>query len=272
MKSRPCLRHRRLAALDMGYQRAARPLERHERRRRDRPSAVAEDPAGSLRLALPARLELALLDPQVARHGNTKMAAWTRRPSRPRSCPGCSRGSFRDGSDLPMSSVELDGWDNTTFRLGDEISCACPMAKRTRSRWTRSTAGCRPSPRSSHCRSATRRWGGRARVPRPWSIYRWLDGEPATFDRVDDSRGSPDLADFSPHCTRSIPRGPAGWTSQRAPWGSALLLRRREKRIPDAIELVADRFDAKSLSAYVWRAPLDTVQHVGSTLAGVGPW
>ena len=28
---------------------------------------------------------------------------------------------FPQWADLPVAPVELDGWDNTTFRLGDEL-------------------------------------------------------------------------------------------------------------------------------------------------------
>ena len=33
---------------------------------------------------------------------------------------------FPQWADLPVTRVELDGWDNTTFRLGDEMSVRLP--------------------------------------------------------------------------------------------------------------------------------------------------
>ena len=33
---------------------------------------------------------------------------------------------FPHWADLPVRRVELDGWDNTTFRLGDEMSVRLP--------------------------------------------------------------------------------------------------------------------------------------------------
>ena len=33
---------------------------------------------------------------------------------------------FPQWADLPVIRVELDGWDNTTFRLGDEMSVRLP--------------------------------------------------------------------------------------------------------------------------------------------------
>jgi hypothetical protein len=37
---------------------------------------------------------------------------------------------FSQWSDLPVRPVELDGWDNRTFRLGDETSVHLPSAER----------------------------------------------------------------------------------------------------------------------------------------------
>jgi aminoglycoside phosphotransferase (APT) family kinase protein len=35
---------------------------------------------------------------------------------------------FPQWAGLPVVAVELDGWDNTTFRLGDELSVRLPSA------------------------------------------------------------------------------------------------------------------------------------------------
>ncbi len=46
---------------------------------------------------------------------------------------------FPQWTHLPVRPVELDGWDNTTFRLGDDMSVRCRAARSTRSRSTRNT-------------------------------------------------------------------------------------------------------------------------------------
>jgi aminoglycoside phosphotransferase (APT) family kinase protein len=51
---------------------------------------------------------------------------------------------FPQWAGLPVTPVTLDGWDNTTFRLGDELSIRLPSSPGR----GRSTAGSRASPRA----------------------------------------------------------------------------------------------------------------------------
>ncbi len=37
-------------------------------------------------------------------------------------------GQFPQWADLPITPVEVNGWDNTTFRLGDQMSVRLPSA------------------------------------------------------------------------------------------------------------------------------------------------
>jgi len=37
---------------------------------------------------------------------------------------------FPQWADLPIKPVEFDGWDNRTFRLGEEMSVRLPSAER----------------------------------------------------------------------------------------------------------------------------------------------
>jgi aminoglycoside phosphotransferase (APT) family kinase protein len=100
---------------------------------------------------------------------------------------------------LPVTPVELDGWDNTTFRLGEELSVRLPSADwyvaqvDKEHRWLPILAPRLP------LRVPEPLAKGAAGVgfPRPWSVYRWLAGEPATVDRVADlSRFAAEIADF----------------------------------------------------------------------------
>jgi aminoglycoside phosphotransferase (APT) family kinase protein len=106
---------------------------------------------------------------------------------------------FPQWAHLPVTPVELDGWDNTTFRLGDELSVRLPSADvyiaqvEKEQRWLPLLAPQLPLPIPEPLAKGT---PGRG-FPRPWSVYRWLPGEPATIDRVPDlGRLATDLADF----------------------------------------------------------------------------
>ncbi len=89
---------------------------------------------------------------------------------------------------LPVTRVEVDGWDNSTFRIGTGHTARLPT-----------DAGYVPAVAKEH------RWlpvlGPRLPVPVPepvalgapgcgfpwaWSVYRWLPGDTATGDRVAD--------------------------------------------------------------------------------------
>lgn len=95
---------------------------------------------------------------------------------------------FPQWSDLPISGVELDGWDNRTFRLGDALTVRLPsgdwyaeqVAKEQR--WLPVLAPRLPLP----IPTPEARGEPGAGYPYPWSVYRWLDGEPAATAPVAD--------------------------------------------------------------------------------------
>ena len=100
---------------------------------------------------------------------------------------------------LPVEPVDLDGWDNTTFRLGEELSVRLPSADvyvaqvEKEQRWLPVLAPQLPLPIPE---PVARGMPGRG-FPRPWSVYRWLPGDVATVERVADLVGfAHDLADF----------------------------------------------------------------------------
>lgn len=106
---------------------------------------------------------------------------------------------FPQWSGLPVTSVELDGWDNTTFRLGSGLSVRLPrgdgyvpqIAKEHR--WLPVLAPQLPLPIPQPLVMGAPGSG----FPRPWSVYRWLAGEHATVDRISDlSAVATDLAGF----------------------------------------------------------------------------
>jgi aminoglycoside phosphotransferase (APT) family kinase protein len=106
---------------------------------------------------------------------------------------------FPQWARLPITPVDLDGWDNTTFRLGDELSVRLPSADAyvaqidKEHRWLPVLAPRLPLP----IPEPVAKGDPGAGFPRPWSVYRWLAGEHATADRVSDlDRFASDLARF----------------------------------------------------------------------------
>lgn len=117
---------------------------------------------------------------------------------------------FPQWADLPVRPVGLDGWDNTTFRLGDELSVRLPSASwyvpqvDKEHRWLPVFAGQLPLPIPEPLAKGVPGCG----YPWPWSVYRWLAGEPATTERVADlDRFATDLAGFLAALYRIDPAG-----------------------------------------------------------------
>jgi len=106
---------------------------------------------------------------------------------------------FPQWSDLPVRLVSTNGWDNFTFHLGAKMSVRMPSASEyalavdKEHRWLPELAPRLPLPIPIPL--AKGRPG--AGCPFPWSIYPWLDGEPARANRVADPiRFALDLAGF----------------------------------------------------------------------------
>ena len=106
---------------------------------------------------------------------------------------------FPPWADLPISRVELDGWDNTTFRLGTTMSVRLPSADMyvaqidKEHRWLPVLRDHLPLPIPEPLAKGVPGLG----FPRPWSVYGWIDGEIATDESVDDlEQFARDLAAF----------------------------------------------------------------------------
>ena len=106
---------------------------------------------------------------------------------------------FPEWADLPIRPVALDGWDNTTFRLGEEMSVRLPSHKMyvpqidKEHRWLPALAPHLPLPIP---RPIAKGKPG-CSFPSPWSIYGWLEGEPAAIVGVrDHDRLADELAAF----------------------------------------------------------------------------
>jgi aminoglycoside phosphotransferase (APT) family kinase protein len=168
---------------------------------------------------------------------------------------------FPHWADLPVSTVELHGWDNTTFRLGDELAIRLPSAAayvpqvEKEHRWLPRLAPELPLPIPEPVAKGAPAEG----FPYPWSIYRWLDGEPATAENVADvNRFAADLADFLAALYRIAAAGgpPAGEHSFFR--GGPLSVYDEQTR--EAIAALAGEIDADA-AAELWETALAATRH-----------
>jgi aminoglycoside phosphotransferase (APT) family kinase protein len=165
-------------------------------------------------------------------------------------------GQFPQWAGLPVRPVTLDGWDNITFRLGDELSIRLPGAD-----------GCVPQVAKEHRWLPVLAWHlplpipepvamGRPGdgFPRPWSVYRWIAGEPASTGQVGDPAGfARALAGFLAALQAIDPSGgpPAGAGNffrggPLATW---------DEQTRQLIRLTADDIDAQAATS-VWDTAL----------------
>ncbi len=100
---------------------------------------------------------------------------------------------------LPVSTVEVGGWDNRTFRLGAHMTVRLPSAAQyapqveKEHRWLPQLAPLLPLPVPVPLAKGAPADG----YPWQWSVYRWLEGETATLGRITDLRSfAISLAEF----------------------------------------------------------------------------
>lgn len=162
---------------------------------------------------------------------------------------------FPQWAHLPIALVELNGWDNTTFRLGDELALRLPSHDIYVSqivkehRWLPVLGPQLPLPIPQPVAKGA---PGPA-FPRPWSVYRWLPGQHATPDGIADlDEFATALAHFLVALQAADATGgprpqPYGDRGGPVSWWDADTRR--------AIDAVADEMDANALVA-AWEASL----------------
>ncbi|MEV7127921.1 aminoglycoside phosphotransferase family protein [Streptomyces sp. NPDC093260] len=106
---------------------------------------------------------------------------------------------FPEWSGLPVRPVEVDGWDNRTYRLGEDMTVRLPTAAgyvpavAKECAWLPRLAPSLPVPIPTVLAQGAPGEG----YPYPWSVRRWLPGEAATEERVADlGRFAADVAEF----------------------------------------------------------------------------
>jgi len=163
---------------------------------------------------------------------------------------------FPQWRDLPVRPVPVDGWDNRTYRLGDELTVRLPTA-----------AGYVPAVAKEHewlprlaphlpvAIPPMRGLGAPGEgYPFPWSVRGWLPGEPADRARVDDlSQFAVSVAGFIralQRCdaTGGPPAGAHSWYRGTSPASYDAETRR-------CLAALDSRVDARRATA-VWEAAL----------------
>lgn len=126
---------------------------------------------------------------------------------------------FPQWSDRPVNPVPVGGVDNRTFRLGDDLSLRLPSGESyalqvaKEQRWLPHLAPQLPLPIPVPV--AQGRPG--AGYPYDWSVYQWLEGEPAQLDAIGDLTAfAIDLAGFLVALKQVDPTGGPG--SGRHSW------------------------------------------------------
>lgn len=163
---------------------------------------------------------------------------------------------FPQWAHLPVMPVELDGWDNTTVRLGHEYSVRLPSGDEylaqveKEHRWLPILGAQLPLPIPEPLAKGRPGCG----FPRPWSIYRWLEGEPAGIERIADlTQFATDLAGFLAALYAIDPTdGPPPGTHNFSRGGPITTYAAQTRQ---SIALLADEIDAQAATD-VWEAAI----------------
>ncbi|WP_051815610.1 phosphotransferase [Glycomyces tenuis] len=157
-----------------------------------------------------------------------------------------------------MRPVEIDGWDNRTYRLGESMTVRLPtaasyaLAVEKEHRWLPVLAPQLPvevpvplglgAPGDEY--------------PHPWAVRRWIDGETARADRIDDLPAfASQVADFVTAMQRIDPSGGPEGGEHSFYRGASLSHYDHEAR--KALLDLEGRIDTDGARA-VWQTALDT--------------
>ncbi|MEV7092017.1 aminoglycoside phosphotransferase family protein [Amycolatopsis sp. NPDC051045] len=166
-------------------------------------------------------------------------------------------GQFPQWAGLPVRPVSQGGWDNFTFHLGDEMLARLPSASEyalavdKEQRWLPALAPRLPLPIPvplAHGKPG-------AEYPFSWSVHRWLDGEPASPDRISDPvRLAVDLAGFLAALQDVDPAG--GPQPGKHNWFRGATLRTYEPVVQRALTALDGHVDV-ALAREIWKTALD---------------
>ena len=165
---------------------------------------------------------------------------------------------FPEWATLPLRPVERGGWDNRSFRLGDEMVVRLPSAAEyadqvaKEHRWLPYLAPTVPVLIPRPLALGEPMFG----YPWRWSIYSWIVGEPAEVGRIADlSQFASDLAAFLTALQSTDPRGGPSPGAHNFHRGSSLAIYDLEVR--RSISILDGTIDTVSV-ATAWRDALDS--------------
>jgi len=168
---------------------------------------------------------------------------------------------FPQWADLSVKPIAFGGWDNQTFHLGEHMTVRFPRAARysmqaeKEQRWLPKLAPFLPLSIPDPLAMGAPGEG----YPWHWSVYRWLDGETAAIENIDDlHRFAIALAEFLVALQRidstgGPPPGPSNFYR-----GGPLSTYDTETR--QAITALDGRIDTESATA-VWESALNATWH-----------
>jgi aminoglycoside phosphotransferase (APT) family kinase protein len=153
--------------------------------------------------------------------------------------------------------VPAGGWDNFTFHLGDAMLARLPSAAEyalavdKEQRWLPALAPRLPLPIPVPLAKGNPGAG----YPFPWSIHSWLDGEPASPDRISDPvRFATDLAGFLAALQNVDARG--GPQPGKHNWFRGATLRTYDAMTRRALTALDGHVDT-GLAREIWTTALD---------------
>lgn len=157
----------------------------------------------------------------------------------------------------PVEPVANGGWDNWTFHLGADLLVRLPsaaeyaLAVEKEHRWLPALAARLPLPIPAPVGKGEPGAG----YPYAWSIYRWLDGEPATFERIAEPRRfALKLAEFLAALRGVDPTG--GPRPGIHNWFRGGTLRTYDGEFERALTKLGGRVDA-GLAREIWETALE---------------
>jgi aminoglycoside phosphotransferase (APT) family kinase protein len=168
---------------------------------------------------------------------------------------------FPRWADLPVRPVEVGGWDNRTFHLGDRMTVRLPSAEgyvaqvEKEHRWLPALAPHLPLPVPVPLAKGVPAEG----YPFPWSVYRWIEGETATVGRIGDPvEFASALAGFLVALQQIDPTGGPSPGPQNFFRGGPLGVYDPETR--RALAALDGEIDTRAARA-VWESALDAAWH-----------
>jgi aminoglycoside phosphotransferase (APT) family kinase protein len=168
---------------------------------------------------------------------------------------------FPRWSDLPIEPVEVGGWDNRTFHLGEHMTVRLPSAAsyvpqvEKEHRWLPLLAPHLPLPIPVPLARGVPAEG----YPFPWSVYRWIQGQTATVGRIEDLvEFATRLADFLVALQQIDPTGGPPPGPHNFFRGGPLAVYDAETR--QALAVLDGRIDTRA-AREVWESALDAAWH-----------